>query len=59
MLMEEEPDTENVVYLDEYPHLEEKVRLRRMGQLLLFESEMGNTYQTLYVLPDRTPDDAA
>lgn len=25
------PDTENVVYLDEYPHLTEKVRLRRLA----------------------------
>ena len=26
-----EPNTENVAYLDEYPHLEEKVRLRRLA----------------------------
>lgn len=26
------PNTENVAYLDEYPHLSEKVRLRRLGR---------------------------
>lgn len=30
--MEAEPDTENVHYLDEYPELAEKVRLRRLGR---------------------------
>lgn len=30
--MEVEPDTTNVVYLDEYPHLAERVRLKRLGQ---------------------------
>lgn len=30
--MENEPDTENVVYIDEYPELAEKVRLRRLGK---------------------------
>lgn len=29
--MNMEPNTENVAYLDEYPHLEEKVRLRRLA----------------------------
>jgi hypothetical protein len=56
--MEEEPNTENLVYMDEYPHLAEKVRLRRMGQLVLFESEMGNTTLTLFELPE-PPDGAA
>lgn len=28
--MEQEPDTENVVYLDEYPELQKKVWLRRL-----------------------------
>lgn len=51
------PDTENVVYMDEYPHLEERVRLRRMGQLVLFESDMGNTVLTLF--EEDTPDGAA
>ena len=30
--MEEEPNTENVVYLDEYPELTKKVWLRRLAQ---------------------------
>ena len=29
--MNKEPNTENVSYLDEYPHLTEKVRLRRLA----------------------------
>lgn len=28
--MEQEPDTENVAYIDEYPDLENRLRLRRM-----------------------------
>lgn len=37
--MDGEPNTENVVYIDEYPHLEERVKLRRMGQLILFPTD--------------------
>lgn len=33
--MEGEPNTENVHYIDEYPHLERRITLRRMGQLSL------------------------
>lgn len=32
MLMEKQPDTENVVYIDEYPELEEKLRLQRLAR---------------------------
>ena len=32
MLMENEPNTENVHYLDEYPELAKKVWLRRLAQ---------------------------
>ena len=32
MLMEKQPDTENVVYIDEYPQLEEKLRLQRLAR---------------------------
>lgn len=28
--MENEPDTENVAYMDEYPHITERLRLRRL-----------------------------
>jgi hypothetical protein len=62
--MENEPDTENVVYLDEYPELKKRVWLRnlheqrrKMGQLVLFESDMGNTVLTLF--EQEPPDGAA
>lgn len=32
MLMETEPNIENVAYIDEYPHLEEKLRLQRLAR---------------------------
>jgi len=45
--METEPNTENVVYIDEYPHLAEKVRLKR-----LFASKVGErAICNLIVLP--------
>jgi len=33
------PNTENVVFIDEYPHLEERIKMRRMGQLVLFRED--------------------
>jgi len=30
--MENEPPADNVAYMDEYPHLEEKLRLQRLGR---------------------------
>lgn len=30
--MELVPDTQNVSYIDEYPHLEEKLRLQRLAR---------------------------
>ena len=56
--MENEPDIENVAYPDEYRHLEERVRLCRMGQLALFASEMENTTLVLFERLD-SPDDVA
>jgi len=56
--MEEEPNTENVHYIDEYPELAKRVQLRRMGQLTLFASEMGNTTLILFELPE-PPDQPA
>lgn len=32
MLMEKEPPTDNVAYMDEYPHLEERLRLQRLAR---------------------------
>jgi len=52
--MEAEPDTTNVSYIDEYPELEERLRLRRMAQGRL----LGNKATcTVIVLP--TPPDGA
>lgn len=42
-----EPDTENVAYIDEYPHLAEKVRLRRLMERRLG----GKAVCDLLVLP--------
>lgn len=39
--METEPNTDNISYIDEYPHLVEKVRLKRMGQLALFPRDFN------------------
>ena len=30
--MEKEPDTDNVAYMDEYPEITERLRLRRLAQ---------------------------
>ena len=30
-MVEHEPDTENVAYMDEYPHITERLRLRRLS----------------------------
>lgn len=32
MALEQEPSFENVAYIDEYPHLEEKLRLQRLSR---------------------------
>lgn len=57
--METEPNTENVVYIDEYPHIEERLRLKRMGQLALFEPDAGHVVLTLFDMPEDGPDGAA
>jgi hypothetical protein len=61
--MEGEPDTENVVYLDEYPELKKKVWLRRLNTQRLGGAVI-HQFQTPNVteLPHRqidTPDGAA
>lgn len=49
------PDTENVVYIDEYPELQKRVWLRRLAQ-----ERAGKLAVTgLIIFPDRTPDGAA
>lgn len=55
--MENEPDTENVLYMDEYPELAKKVWLRRLNA----QRMLGNTANHLceiFVLPE-PPDGAA
>ena len=55
--MEQDPNTENVVYLDEYPHLEEKVRLRPLadprplGHAAVFVMPLPINYRELMELP--------
>ena len=53
--MDREPDTTNVVYIDEYPELAKRVWLRRLAQQRLLGKEA--TCQ-LIVLPE-PPDGAA
>lgn len=48
---ESEVDTENVVYIDEYPHLAEKIRLKRLGEKVTFLCEV-------FILPE-PPDTSA
>lgn len=41
----EQPDTENVAYMDEYPHITEKLRVKR----LMVAKPMGHA--AVFVLP--------
>ena len=53
-----EPDTENVVYIDEYPELAKRVWLRRLDA----QRKLGTAVlkPSLLVLPtEYTPDDAS
>ena len=55
--MEKEPETENVVYMDEYPELKKRVWLRRLND----QRRMGKVAATeIFYLPELTgPDDAS
>lgn len=44
-MSEHEPDTENVVYMDEYPHITEKLRLKRLAMA----RPLGNA--AVFILP--------
>jgi len=55
MLMENEPNTENVVYIDEYPELAKRVWLRRLAQQRLVGTK---AVCEVFVLPN-PPDGAA
>ena len=54
--MENEPDTENVLYMDEYPELAKRVWLRRLAASRLGKQAVETT-QIIY-LPE-PPDGAA
>lgn len=56
MLMETEPDTTNVHYIDEYPELAKKVWLRRLAAARLAPTALEAT--TIIYLPE-PPDGAA
>lgn len=56
--MEIEPDTENVVYLDEYPHLVEKLRLQKLARPAVHAALHQMTAIFKFERPD-SPDDAA
>lgn len=56
VLMDKEPDTENVVYMDEYPELAKKVWLRRLAESRLSKTAVEAT--TIIYLPE-PPDGAA
>lgn len=53
--MEDEPDLDNVVDLNEV----RGARIERLGQLVLFTSDMGETTLTLFETVEEDPDDAA
>lgn len=55
--MENEPDTTNVVYIDEYPELKKRVWLRRLAQERMGQKAVGESTTILY-LPE-PPDGAA
>lgn len=53
--MEGEPDTENVVYLDEYPELKKRVWLRRLNA----QRELGVIALPRIIEFPETPDEPA
>jgi len=56
VLMETQPNDDKVVYMDEYPHITERLRLRRMGQLALFPQDFN---QLILFPTDGEPDNIA
>jgi hypothetical protein len=55
LMVEGAPDTENVVYIDEYPELKKRVWLRRLAQ-----ERAGQLAVTdLIIFPDRNDPDGA
>lgn len=58
MALEQEPNTENIVYIDEYPHLEEKLRLQRLSRPALRAVLHDMTRVLIFEKPD-IPDEPA
>jgi hypothetical protein len=56
--MENEPNTENVHYIDEYPHLEEKLRLQRLARPAVRQALQDMTRIIKFELPEQ-PDGIA
>lgn len=63
MLMETEPasqpDTENVAYIDEYPHLLEKLRWQRLARPAVRAALQDVTRIYRFERPEQPPDGAA
>lgn len=57
--MELVPNTENVVYIDEYPELQKRVWLRRLAQQRRLGEASVATTATLLVFEQPDPDGAA
>lgn len=58
MEIEPKPPTDNVAYIDEYPHLEEKLRLQRLSRPAVQAALHDMTRIIKFERPD-TPDGAA
>lgn len=57
--MENEPDTDNVLYMDEYPEIAKRVWLRRLAQERLSKQAVGLTVILPFERSDDPPDGAA
>lgn len=57
--METPPDTQNVAYIDEYPHLEEKLRLQRLSRPAVRAALQDMTRIVRFEQPTEPPDGAA
>ena len=56
--MEQEPNTENVLYIDEYPELEERLRLQRLARPALRQALHQMHSLVIFERPE-PPDGAA
>lgn len=56
--METNPPADNVAYLDEYPHLEEKLRLQRLARPAV-RAALRDMHQLLVFEAPEPPDGAA